>query len=221
MNIENINKRDEANKNNLYKIIRLIKDLDYFLFFGTLLGDIRENNVIENDDDVDFLIKDSDVNILIKILKSNGFKVSGKKDFFVSFYNPKIRQSHTIDFYIYFLEGENIIIPTSIYGNNFFKLKRHRLILKNNLFFPYIKNKVGAKIPFQSNIIISKLYGKNWNQKLTKNKDYFIYFRNNQPRVTYNIFLIKFLYFIRLISELRFTKARRFLLSELKFYKKF
>lgn len=218
---KNFENRDKANKDNLIEITSLIKNLDYFLFFGTLLGDIRENSVIKDDDDIDFLISFKDLNIVENILSLNGFNVSAKEKFFISFYNKNIVEAHTIDFYAYYLKDQNVVIPKSFYGNSIFQLKRHYLILNKNLFFPTKRNNNGAKIPNKSKIIVPILYGKKWNEKLIKNLDYFIYFRKNIPRVTYNIKLIKFLYFFRLISELRFVAARRFLLNNIGFYKFF
>jgi phosphorylcholine metabolism protein LicD len=219
MTHNNFEDRDIANKENLSHIIKLINELDYFLFFGTLLGDIRENDVIKNDDDIDFLVNLNEIGLLENILINNGYSITVKEKFFISFYNININEAHTIDFYLYYLDGDNVIIPKSFYGNNALKLKRHYLILDINLFFPPLKNINGAKIPNKSKNIISILYGEKWNQKLIKNIQYFIYFKNNIPKVTYNLKLIKLLYFVRLISELRLTKARRLLLEEIGFYK--
>lgn len=221
MTSKNFENRDNANKDNLIEITSLIKNLDYFLFFGTLLGDVRENSVIKDDDDIDFLINLKDLNTLENILSANGFNVSVKEKFFISFHNTNIIEAHTIDFYAYYLNGENVVIPKSFYGNSFFKLKRHYLILNKNLFFPTLENTNGSKIPNKSKNIVPILYGKKWNEKLIKNLDYFIYFRKNIPRVTYNLKLIKMLYFFRLISELRIVSARRFLLNNIGFYKFF
>jgi len=219
MSHNNYLKRDEANKENFNVVVNLIKDLNYCIFFGTLLGFIRENNIIKSDDDIDFLIEHSDIDQLIEILTNNGFSLSGKKDYFLSFFNKKIKEPHTIDFYIYYLNQSSITIPTSIYGNSYFKLKRHNLVLDQKLFFPIIVNNFGVKIPYQSKDLVKILYGKRWSEQLTKNKDYFIYFIRNKPYVTYNSLHIKFLYFFRLISEARLVKARRFLLNEFLFKK--
>ena len=113
MTNKNFENRDKANKDNLIEITSLIKNLDYFLFFGTLLGDIRENSVIKNDDDIDFLISFKDLNIVENILSLNGFNVSTKEKFFISFYNKNIAEAHTIDFYAYYLKDQNVVIPKS------------------------------------------------------------------------------------------------------------
>ena len=42
---------------NLKFFTSIIKNI-YFVFFGTLLGLTRDNNLIENDDDIDFYVID-------------------------------------------------------------------------------------------------------------------------------------------------------------------
>ena len=46
----------EENFSNLIFITNIISELEYFIFFGTLLGMVRENNLIENDDDIDIYV---------------------------------------------------------------------------------------------------------------------------------------------------------------------
>ena len=41
---------------NFKDIINLLEGLEYFPFYGTLLGLVRENNILEMDDDIDILI---------------------------------------------------------------------------------------------------------------------------------------------------------------------
>ena len=59
------------------------------IFYGTLLGITRENNIIKNDDDIDFLVdlkfKDKITN---HILKNKKFKLNKKisDNFFTQFY---------------------------------------------------------------------------------------------------------------------------------------
>ena len=46
----------EQNLKNLISISKMIKTIQHFVFYGTLLGLTRENNIIDGDDDVDFLV---------------------------------------------------------------------------------------------------------------------------------------------------------------------
>ena len=54
-------------------------------------------------------------------------------------------------------------------------------------------NQYNLKIPSESIKLMEKLYGKKYKTPLRKNIDYFIYFRRNEPIVTYNKKLVKFL----------------------------
>ena len=46
------------NEINLKELLPLFEELEYFVFFGTLLGLIRGNELLEYDDDIDFLINE-------------------------------------------------------------------------------------------------------------------------------------------------------------------
>jgi phosphorylcholine metabolism protein LicD len=44
------------NRDNLITISKLLEDIDYFIFFGTLLGLTRGQDLIEGDDDIDIFV---------------------------------------------------------------------------------------------------------------------------------------------------------------------
>jgi hypothetical protein len=46
---------------------------DWFLGYGTLLGIIRENSCIENDDDIDIITNNKNYNKIKELLEKNGF----------------------------------------------------------------------------------------------------------------------------------------------------
>lgn len=48
---------------------------DWFICYGTLLGIVRENNCIDNDDDVDIVINKNYYNIVKKLLIDDGFEL--------------------------------------------------------------------------------------------------------------------------------------------------
>ena len=61
------------NLKNLEDMAPLIEHLDYFIFFGTLLGYHREGNIIEGDDDVDVFMDIKHRDELITILEKSDF----------------------------------------------------------------------------------------------------------------------------------------------------
>ena len=44
------------NAQNLKEVLPLLEGLDYFIFYGTLLGLVREGDILEKDDDIDILV---------------------------------------------------------------------------------------------------------------------------------------------------------------------
>ena len=73
------NKLQKLNFQNLISISTLIKDIEYFIFYGTLLGIVRENNVIKGDDDIDFMVDyKSKKKLLKKMTLNKTFKINKK-----------------------------------------------------------------------------------------------------------------------------------------------
>ena len=65
------NKLQNLNFQNLIFISKIIKDIEHFIFYGSLLGIIRDQNIIKNDDDVDFLINHKFKKVVLKKMKLN------------------------------------------------------------------------------------------------------------------------------------------------------
>ena len=63
-----ISKKDiqKQNFDNLLKVSYSIKNIEYFIFYGTLLGITRDNNIIKGDDDVDFMVDYNSKKLLLK-----------------------------------------------------------------------------------------------------------------------------------------------------------
>tara|TARA_B100000700_G_C14908398_1_gene790969 strand:- start:399 stop:1037 length:639 start_codon:yes stop_codon:yes gene_type:complete len=204
---------DDINSTNLDEIRPLINNLDYVMFFGTLLGFVRNDSIIQDDDDIDFALNYSDRNSLINILEnSNNFEILTNKEFYVSCSNKNFNEPNSIDFYIFKKENEKIIFPFSFYGNCKYR-KRHDLYFDSALFYETELNQYNLKIPSESSKLMEKLYGKKYKTPLRKNIDYFIYFRRNEPIVTYNKKLVKFLLILRVLIEKRYKYAFRLIKS--------
>ena len=101
--------QDDAFKNLCY-FINLIQDFEYFIFFGTLLGLTRENNIIDGDDDVDFYVNEKHRDNLIEILKSNSIEVNktlhtNRDKSFLQVVRIHNNKAYLVDFYFY--DGEH------------------------------------------------------------------------------------------------------------------
>ena len=90
-------------------ILNNIKNIDFILFYGSLLGYVRENDFIKNDDDIDILINIFDVQSLLRQLKNLNLDVTVFIELKVDNTYGKIgiiqvllpNNKETLDFYIY------------------------------------------------------------------------------------------------------------------------
>lgn len=69
---------EKLNKTLLFLITLLNNNniKEWFVCYGTLLGLVRENSCIDNDDDIDIIIEKSNYDIVKKILIENNFKLT-------------------------------------------------------------------------------------------------------------------------------------------------
>ena len=199
---------DNINKDNFNFVLSKISELECVPFFGTLLGLSRSKSLIKNDDDIDFLINREDVVKLLDIFENTHLKLDDKKLNFISYINPNYTTVNSIDFYIYDNpDSESFIdLKTSFFGNIKYK-KRHSMYIPKKMFYPLTMNEeFQVKSPKNPSEINKFIYGEKWDKPLKKNKEYFIYFSKNKPKVTYNKFLIKMLYLVRIFLEKRYEK---------------
>lgn len=162
-------KKSIAQLSTLYKeVMELLSGsgIDFILFYGTLLGQKRDNEFIDGDDDIDVLIKDSEYPKLRKYVESNIRKFPNlsfglKEETILQLH------SHTIgpfDIYTYSELNDDILLPWD--GN--------LLISKVNL-FPC--NKIKFKgfdvlIPANADAICEEMYGPMWKTPQRKDIDY-------------------------------------------------
>ena len=65
---------NRANLNYIATFLRKNK-IPYFIFFGTLLGITRDNDIIKNDDDVDIYINIKDRDKLFSVINETEFEI--------------------------------------------------------------------------------------------------------------------------------------------------
>ena len=102
----NQQKIKKKNLENLISSIETLKNFEYFVFYGTLLGIVRENNIIEHDDDIDFLINiDHRNEVMDKFKFSKIFEINKKvsNKFFIQLINKTEGIETFVDFYFYLL----------------------------------------------------------------------------------------------------------------------
>ena len=177
---------NEQNLKNLLAVSKILKNINHFVFYGTLLGLTRENGIIYGDDDVDFLIDYSEKNKVMKIMKkSKLFKFNEKNSnkYFIQFLVGGNDFKTFVDFYFYQNKSTNSFI---IERHNFLSNisnPNYALHIPKKDIFPILKHKKfkNVSIPNQSKKMCAYLYGKNWIRPLKKNTGYRMEIVNNKP----------------------------------------
>ena len=129
-------------------------NLDFILFFGTLLGAVREHDFISHDEDIDIVMPISDLEHfkdILFILRENGFEVARfERRGFMSI----IRNGEYIDIYFFTPYAEDRRLSTCIcelcevkYINNTMQME-----FQGELY----------TVPKESEALLDFLYGNNW-----------------------------------------------------------
>ena len=71
------------NLENLREMAQKLQGVEYFLFFGTLLGFFRGGNIIDNDDDVDLLVNKKCHPEVLNILISSGYRININNEYII------------------------------------------------------------------------------------------------------------------------------------------
>ena len=174
------------NFENLILISKIIDKFEHFIFYGTLLGIVRENNIIKGDDDVDFLINFKFKKLILKKMKlNNKFKLNKKvsNNYFVQFIRKKEKLLSFVDFYFYIKDPKkNYIIEKHNFLSNI-NDKNYALHIPNKLIFPIVKDKEFKmfNIPKNPKATCEFIYGSNWFKPLKKNTGYRVEVLDNKP----------------------------------------
>ena len=166
-----------------------IHEIEYFAFFGTLLGLTRDGKPIDGDDDVDFYVNKNDYLSVRKLLNSIGLKINYSEwpnhtDNFIQasglLENIEIR----VDFYFFDSDAdENFLIEK---WNFAAQPNNHKLILKipKPLIYPIVKKSYLGNdicVPKHSDIICEFLYGIDWKIPKKKGVDYKVAIVGGRP----------------------------------------
>ncbi len=153
---------------------------EHFLFFGSLLGMVRDNGPIEGDDDVDFYVNKNDYQTVRTILLEMGINVSfdgfpNNTEFFIKVSGVVNNIPLCVDFYFYDGDCDDDFILERWNFNG--EPHKEDLVLKipKPLIFPLKAiNHQGFQVivPQYPAIICEYLYGVNWKTPQTKVTDY-------------------------------------------------
>jgi len=147
----------EIARENLKKFNSILEETEikYGLYFGTLLGAIREKHFIEYDEDTDIFVlgeyKDSFMNLLFKFREVN-LELIRYKEHYLSL----MSNNEYIDVY-FFYERKRFFVKKRIHNNRDVINARY---LDNLVKIDFLG--MNIPVPNQSKKVLKILYGKNW-----------------------------------------------------------
>ena len=172
------------------------------IFYGTLLGIQRDNSIIKNDDDLDFLVDYNYKKQIEKdIKKSKKYKVNKKisHKYFTQFFYEIDDITIFIDLYFFTNLKKNkfIIDRHNFFGN--FRDNNSSLHIPKKYFYPIKKSNLQKNIflPNKAKVLCKFLYGYQWKIPLKKYSNYKMKLLNNKP------VLIKKNFFSSLVKNLK------------------
>lgn len=205
---------NRANLNNLFFISKVLRNIQHFVFFGTLLGLTRHGQLIDGDDDIDIYIDIRYFDDVLNSLHENDLLISKKNSCFLQVEIQGVHVISYIDFYFYEYDPDKGFIKDKWNFYGLPQLKSNHMHIPSFLIYP-IKtmqvNEMNIFIPNQPELICEFLYGKNWKFPLKKNVQYKIFMISNRPKLVvgfFSFFLMSFLSNLIKLKEHVFFKLK-------------
>ena len=146
--------------------------ITYGLFFGTLLGAIREKNFIEHDEDIDIYLLDEEKEIFLRLLilfKKEGLNLVRLQGDMLSL----MRNNEYIDIYFFKFKLKFGFIKLRVFSNEYEYAAKN---LENPIKHLFLG--INISIPNDPETVIKKIYGKNWRMPLKS--------MHSEPNTFYN-----------------------------------
>ena len=195
----------DINFKNLSLFSNILSDnnIEYCITWGTLLSFIRDGDLFEEDDDVDFSINSKDFYLVKHLIRKHRFhsvtptsvprwgKVHIEKHhlsllqciiqygYAMSFVDIYPYEDSEHDYVTDYWQGEKLSIGEKIE-------RKTALHIPKDLLFPFKEvdfNGAKIKIPNKPEEFIEYGYGEHWREKLEKGKDYSWSVVNNKPEI--------------------------------------
>ncbi len=181
-------KPQDLNRKNLIDVSTALKGIEHFVFFGTLLGLVRDGDIIPHDDDVDFYAPIEQRDALIERLKATDFiieeGVPNHTDYFLQAYRLIDGVTTYVDFYLYQTDLiEGFIVDRWNY-RGWLEDESTHLHIPKSLIYPLKTARFfdcDIAMPAQGDALCAFLYGADWRTPLRKNTEYSVRIDNNTP----------------------------------------
>jgi len=196
--------RDINFKNlSFFSNILIDNNIEHCITWGTLLSFIRDGDLFDEDDDIDFSINSKDFNAVRQLTRKHNLvsiiptsvPIWGKvhiedprhsllqcmiqDDDVRSFVDLYPYEDNGNDYVVDYWQGEKLSIEEKI-------KRKTALHLPKDLLFPFKEvnfNGIKIKIPNKPEEFMEYGYGEHWKEKLEKGKDYSWSVVNNKPKV--------------------------------------
>lgn len=178
----------ENNNKNLIIISKILNKngVDFFPFYGTLLGLVREDSCIDGDDDIDLMVSYDDRDRIYEIMSGLGMKnTDGGRNFLQFTYRIK-DQPVIADFYLFEEEDEYLIERWNFFGRE--RDENYSVHFDKKQIFPLSKIEwrgVELKMPNDPESVVEYCYGKEWREKKSKATQYRHSISNNKIVIKY------------------------------------
>ncbi len=182
----------EINRKNLIDISIALSNIEYFIFFGTLLGVVREGDVIDGDDDVDIYVNIDFRDELIRLIKQSDFFIdqdsifNKKSNYFVQANRKYGDVVSFVDFYFFEdrLDEEYIVERWNFKGiPDDPNLAIH---IPKSFVYPVVNEEfygVNICLPSDGKAMCQYLYGDDWELPLKKGAQYSVEIIDNAPKI--------------------------------------
>ncbi len=180
----------ETNRKNLIEVSSILNesDIEYSVFYGTALGIQREGDILPHDDDIDFIVKDAEIDKISSLFTNRGFvKTVYFPGLFLQISRNINGETSFVDFYSYREDVPGILIDRWNFRGYINRPETYLHIPKELLIPMKEFNYHGHLIRVPNNIdeICSFLYGPRYREKLIKDVDYITQVKDNKPNITY------------------------------------
>ena len=187
------------NEKNFIDTLKIVNDLEYYIFYGTLLGFVRDGDLLEKDDDVDFQINRKHLITVIERFNRIPYHLSSKNKIHDSAIIEDVIHNYTIFFQqashkqgdtntyidmVFYEIGNNVVIDRwNFLGSPYYP--EHHVHIPIDFIFPIQKktyDKYGEiNFPAQPEKCLEFLYGPKWMFPMKKNKQYMHKIVDNKP----------------------------------------